>query len=179
MIRYDGIKISNHYKLYYNPQKKQNGWFPIPKASRKSEGPLIQRLAQRRWMSPSIASNAVAPGWVLHRTQLQQNCGVFFSNIWRFSWKSTNVDSEHRHQPLDLVIFWGGITMYNLYFVDNLRFLRVICLDDLQLRTLLVPKLQIRQVRFQNAAQLVVNWQKGLDPQLHHPSSIIQFYKIT
>ena len=69
--------------------------------------------------------------------------------------------------------------MYNLYFVDNLRFLRMICLDDLQLRTLLVPKLQIRQVRFQNAAQLVVNWQKGLDPQLHHPSSIIQFYKIT
>jgi len=55
----------------------------------------------------------------------------------------------------------------------------MICLDDLQLRTLLVPKLQIRQVRFQNAAQLVVNWQKGLDPQLHHPSSIIQFYKIT
>ena len=60
--------------------------------------------------------------------------------------------------------------MYNLYFVDNLRFLRMICLDDLQLHTLLVPKLQIRQVRFQNAAQLVVNWQKGLDPQ---------FYKIT
>jgi hypothetical protein len=48
----------------------------------------------------------------------------------------------------------------------------MICLDDLQLRTLLVPKLQIRQVRFQNAAQLVVNWQKGLDPQLRHPIHI-------
>ena len=179
MIRYDGIKISNHYKLYYNPQKKTKWMISDPKSLPKI-GRSIDTATCSAQVNESVdCLERSSTGLSSPPNSVATELRSFFSNIWRFSWKSTNVDSEHRHQPLDLVIFWGGITMYNLYFVDNLRFLRMICLDDLQLRTLLVPKLQIRQVRFQNAAQLVVNWQKGLDPQLHHPSSIIQFYKIT